>query len=57
MMTIVMQTKHLEWLEFEHSLDYILCELKQPADEDDVFLLNDIKQAIIVFAIGKIFER
>lgn len=39
------------WVGFEHTLSYLLCELNDKTDRKDSFLLDDIKQAIIVFVM------
>ena len=41
-----------EWMEFEHSLNYLLIELDVEKDIEDVFNLSEIKQSIITFSIG-----
>lgn len=43
------KSKHSRYLEFEHTLRYCLCDLKDKTDRDDDFLLNDIKQTVIVY--------
>lgn len=45
------KSDHDRYLNFEHSLRYLLCELKDKTDREDSFLLDDIKQTIIVFVI------
>lgn len=39
------------YVEFEHTLRYLCCELKDKTEREDDFLLDDIKQAIIVFSM------
>ena len=39
------------WMNFEHKLRYLLCELETHTDREDSFLLDAIKQAIIVFVM------
>lgn len=45
------------WTGFEHTLRYLLCELKDSTDREDDFLLNDIKQAVIVYVMKDKFEE
>jgi len=45
------------WVDFEHTLRYLLCELKDKTDREDSFLLDDIKQAVIVFVMKEKFEE
>lgn len=45
------KTKHDRYLQFEHSLRYCLCELKDKTDREDSFLLDDIKQSVLVFVM------
>ena len=45
------------WMCFEHTLRYLLCELNDKTDREDSFLLDDIKQAIIVFVMKDKFEE
>lgn len=45
------------WVKFEHTLRYLLCELKDNTDREDSFLLDDVKQAIIVFVMKDKFEE
>lgn len=51
------QSDHEQWVDFEHTLRYILFDLHNNTDRDDSFLLDDIKQAIIVFAMKDKFEE
>ena len=39
------------WGEFEHCLRYLTCDLKNKVKEEDRLLIDDIKQAIIVFVM------
>lgn len=39
------------WTNFEYKLRYLLCELETHTDRKDSFLLDAIKQAIIIFAM------
>lgn len=45
------------YVEFEHTLRYLLCELNNKTERKDDFLLDDIKQAIIVFSMKDKFEE
>ena len=45
------------WMDFEHTLRYLLCELNDKTDREDSFLLDDIKQTIIVFVMKDKFEE
>ena len=45
------------WMKFEITLRYLLCELKDKTDREDSFLLDDIKQSIIVFVMKDKFEE
>lgn len=45
------KSDHDRYLEFEHRLRYLLCELKDKTDREDSFLLDDIKQTVIVFVM------
>lgn len=45
------------WMGFEHALRYLLCELNDKTDREDSFLLDDIKQSIIVFVMKDKFEE
>lgn len=49
------KTDHERWVRFEHDLRFLLCELQNETDRKDDFLMNDIKQAIIVFAMKEKF--
>ena len=43
--------KRERWTNFEHKLRYLLCDLKDETDREDSFLLDDIKQSILVFVM------
>lgn len=43
--------KRERWINFENKLRYLLCELKDETDREDSFLLDDIKQSILVFVM------
>lgn len=45
------------WMKFEITLRYLLCELNDKTDRKDSFLLDDIKQSIIVFVMKDKFEE
>lgn len=45
------KTDKERWNRFEHDVKYLLCELKDPVDIQDLSLLDNIKQSIIVFAM------
>lgn len=45
------KSEHDRYINFEHKLRYLLCELETPTDREDSFLLDDIKQAVIVFSM------
>ena len=45
------KSDHDRYLGFEHHLRYLLCELKDKTERKDDFLLDDIKQAVIVFVM------
>ena len=45
------------WIDFEHTLRYLLCELKDKTDREDSFLLDDIKQAVIVYVMKDKFTE
>lgn len=45
------RSKTERFQKFEHALRFLLCELRDPTDREDDFLLNDIKQAVIVFGM------
>lgn len=45
------KSDHDRYLGFEHSLRFLLCELKDKTDREDSFLLDDIKQTVIVFVM------
>lgn len=45
------------WVGFEHTLRYLLCELKDKTDREDDFLLDDIKQTVIVYVMKDKFEE
>lgn len=45
------------WKGFEHTLRYLLCELNDKTDREDSFLLDDIKQTIIVFVMKDKFDE
>lgn len=51
------KSDHDRYLKFEHILRYLLCELEAPTDRKDSFLLDDIKQTVIVFAMKDKFEE
>lgn len=51
------QSNRKRWIEFEHTLQYLLCELKDKIDKEDNFLLSDIKQAVIVYGMKDKFEE
>ena len=51
------KSDHDRYLRFEYNLRYLFCELQDEIDEEDRFLLDDIKQAIIVFAMKDRFEE
>lgn len=42
---------------FEHTLRYLLCELKEKTDREDSFLLDEVKQAVIVYVMKDKFEE
>lgn len=45
------------YMEFEHALRYLLYELNNETERKDNFLLDDIKQTIIVFLMKDKFEE
>ncbi len=45
------------WVAFEHTLRYLLCELKDKTDREDSFLLDDVKQAVIVYVMKDKFAE
>ena len=45
------KSDHNRYLGFEHSLRYLLYELKDKTDREDYLLLDDIKQTVIVFVM------
>ncbi len=45
------------WIAFEHTLRYLLCELEDKTDRTDSFLLDDVKQAIIVYVMKDKFAE
>ncbi len=45
------------WVNFEHELRYLLCELKDKTDREDSFLLDNVKQAVLVFVMKDKFEE
>lgn len=45
------------YMEFEHALRYLLMELDGEIREEDLFLLEDIKQSIIVFSMKDRFAE
>ncbi len=45
------------WVAFEHKLRYLLCELKDKTDREDSFLLDNVKQAVLVFVMKDKFEE
>lgn len=45
------------WVDFEHTLRYLLCELKDKTDREDSFLLDNIKQAVIVYVMKDKFTE
>lgn len=51
------KSKKERWQHFEHSLRYLLCELKDETDRKDSFLLDEIKEAIIVYVMKDKFEE
>lgn len=51
------KTSRERWVNFEHTLRYLLCELKDHTDREDSFLLDDVKQAVIVFVMKDKFEE
>lgn len=51
------KSDHDRYIEFERNLRYLLCELETPADRKDSFLLDDIKQAVIVFIMKDKFKE
>lgn len=51
------KSDHERWVGFEHTLRYLLCELKDKTDREDSFLLNDIKQAVIVYTMKDKFTE
>lgn len=49
------KSDHDRWIQFEHNLRFLLCELKGKTDREDDLLMNNINQAVIVFAMKDIF--
>lgn len=45
------------WVGFEHTLRYLLCELKDKTDREDSFLLDEVKQAVIVYVMKDKFDE
>ena len=45
------------YMEFEHALRYLLYELNNKTERKDDFMLDDIKQTIIVFSMKDKFEE
>lgn len=45
------KSNHERYVGFECDLRYLLCELKDKTDKEDSFLLDDVKQAIIVYVM------
>lgn len=45
------KSNHERYVEFEHELRYLLCELKDSTDREDDFLLDNIKQTVIVYVM------
>jgi len=45
------------WVAFEHALRYLLCELKDKTDRKDDFLLDNVKQAVIVYVMKDRFAE
>lgn len=45
------------WVDFEHTLRYLLCELKDKTDREDSFLLDEVKQAVIVYVMKDKFDE
>ncbi|MDF2879686.1 MAG: hypothetical protein K0R54_243 [Clostridiaceae bacterium] len=45
------KSKNIRYQEFEHNLRNLLSELNDKTDREDDFLLDNIKQAIIVYLI------
>lgn len=45
------------WVTFEHTLRYLLCELKDKTDREDSFLLDEVKQAVIVYVMKDKFAE
>lgn len=45
------------WAGFEHTLRYLLCELKDKTDREDSFLLDEVKQAVIVYVMKDKFDE
>lgn len=51
------KSDHERYIGFEHDLRYLLCELKDKTDREDSFLLDDIKQAVIVYVMKDKYEE
>lgn len=51
------KSDHKRYVGFEHELRYLLCELKDKTDREDSFLLDDIKQAVIVYIMKDKFAE
>lgn len=51
------KSDHERWVNFEHTLRYLLCELKDKTDREDSFLLDEVKQAVIVYVMKDKFEE
>ena len=51
------KSDHERYVGFEHELRYLLCELKDKTDRKDDFLLDYIKQAVIVYVMKDKFEE
>lgn len=45
------------YIEFEHTLRYLLCERNNETEREDDFLLDNIKQTIIIFSMKDKFEE
>ena len=51
------KTDYERYLKFEHSLRFCLSESNEKTDREDDFLLDDIKQAIVVYTMKDKFKE
>ena len=51
------KTDRERWMNFEHTLRYLLCELKDETERKDNFLLDTVKHSIVVFVMKDKFKE